>query len=76
MDGMNYVHHLGPRVPVRRSLAAQSEQETVGRAWNVVPSRVVGRSSGSSDCSSSTSSNTCEKPTNMNLPTQITVGVL
>lgn len=76
MDGMNYAHHLGPRIPLRRSLAAQSEQETVERAWNVVPSRVVGRSSGSSDCSSSTSSNTCEKPANMNVSTQITVGIL
>lgn len=76
MDGMNYAHHLGPRVPLRRSLAARSEQETVGGAWNVVPSRVVGRASGSDDCTSSTSSNTCEKPTNMNVSTQITVGVL
>lgn len=61
---------------MRRSLAPQSEQETVEGGWNIAPSRVVGRSSGSSDCSSSTSSNTCEKPTNMSVPTQITVGVL
>lgn len=54
----------------------QPEQETVGRAWNVVPSRVVGRSSSSSDCTESASSNTCEKPTNLNVSTQITVGVL
>lgn len=76
MDGMSNAHPLGPRVPLRRRFAVEAEQETVGRAWNVIPSRVVGRSSGSSDCSSSTSSNTCEKPTNMNVSTQITVGVL
>lgn len=56
----------------------ESEQDKVTRGWNFMPSRVVGRSSSGTDssCSDSTSSNTCEKPANLNVTSEITVGVL
>ncbi|KUI67239.1 Triple functional domain protein [Cytospora mali] len=78
MAGMNNGYSMGPRVPLRRRLAMESEQDKVTRAWSFMPSRVVGRSSSGTDssCSDSTSSNTCEKPTNMNVTSEITIGVL
>lgn len=56
----------------------EPEHDKVTRAWSFMPSRVVGRSSSSTDssCNDSTSSNTCEKPANMNVASEITVGVL
>lgn len=84
-------HIKGPKMHTRRRVAHVAtpvapvveivEEETVKRAWNLIPSRIVGRASSStesadSSCSSSSSSNTCEKPMGMNVATEISVGVM
>lgn len=75
---------LGPRIPIGRRVAAISEEEIITRAWNMLPTRVLGRSSSSTTdsssstaaCSNSKANNTCEKPTSTSIATEITVAIL
>lgn len=69
---------MGPRIPIGRRVAPVEEPD-VKRDWEIFPSRVFSRASDSSSsdkCSSSNSSNTCEKPTNMSLAGTITVAIM
>lgn len=75
---------MGPRVPIGRRTSVSSTAETVKRTWDMFPSRVVGRSSSSTSdssastaaCSNSRDNNTCEKPTNSSIASEITIGIV
>lgn len=76
----NPVGPVGPVDPIA-PVVVVVEEETVKRAWNVVPSRIIGRASSSTDssdssCSSSDASNTCEKPMGSSVATIISVAIL